>query len=145
MPSMWSDTLLTAERAHLLRLLVWGGASVLVGTALLAWLRGTRRRSSLLDHFALQTAGWGAVDVVLAALAFRSLAERDLSGATQLDRFLWLNIGLDAGYVMVGVALAVAGWRLGKRLGLVGAGVGVVVQGCALAVLDLVLASQISR
>ena len=34
MPSMWADTLADAERAHLLRLLVWSGASVLAGTAL---------------------------------------------------------------------------------------------------------------
>jgi hypothetical protein len=46
---------------------------------------------------------------------------------------------------MVGAALALAGWRLGRRLGLVGAGVGVIVQGSALLVLDLVLAAQISR
>jgi hypothetical protein len=39
----------------------------------------------------------------------------------------------------------VVGWRLGRRLGLVGAGLAVVIQGIALALLDLVLAGQISR
>lgn len=73
------------------------------------------------------------------------LAARDIAGATRLDRVLWLNIGLDAGYVLVGVALVLVGWRLGRRLGLVGAGIGLVVQGCALVVLDLILAAQISR
>jgi len=39
MPYMWADTLQAAERAHLLRLLLWAAASILAGTALLAWLR----------------------------------------------------------------------------------------------------------
>ncbi len=145
MPFMWADTLLVAERAHLMRLVVWGASSILVGTALLAWLRAGARRSALLDHFAIQTAAWGAVDIALAAVARGSLAPRDVAGATRLDRFLWLNVGLDVGYLLVGITLLVLGWRLGRRLGLVGAGIGVVVQGGALLLLDLILASQISR
>jgi hypothetical protein len=145
MSFMWADTLLAAEGAHLLRLLAWGGASTLIGTMLLAWLRTGRRHSALLEHFAMQTAAWGAVELALASLARASLTVRDLAGATRLDRVLWLNIGLDAGYVLVGVALIVIGWRLGRRLGLVGAGTAVVVQGIALALLDLLFASQISR
>ena len=54
MPYMWADTLEAAERAHLLRLLVWGGVSVLTCTALLAWLRRGARQSPLLKHFAIQ-------------------------------------------------------------------------------------------
>ena len=64
---------------------------------------------------------------------------------TRLDRLLWLNVGLDTGYVMVGLTLVVIGWRLGRRLGLVGAGLAAVIQGIALALLDLLLASLISR
>ena len=63
MQYMWADTLLGLERAHLLRLVLWGGTSVLVGSALLALLRVRGRRSSLLDHFGIQTALWGAIDV----------------------------------------------------------------------------------
>jgi hypothetical protein len=140
MPFMWADTLLAAERAHLLQLLAWGMASILAGSALVAWLRAGSRRSPLLEHFAIQIAAWGAVDLALA-----SLAPRDVAGATRLDRFLWLNVGLDVGYVLVGVTLLVTGWRLGRRFGLVGAGLGVVVQGTALLLLDLLLASRISR
>lgn len=142
---MWADTLLAAERAHLIRLVVWGAASVLVGTALLAWLHASGRRSSLLDHFGIQTAAWGAVELALAVVTRASLDHRDLAAATRLDRLLWLNIGLEVGYVLVGLTLLVAGWRLGRRHGLMGAGSGVVVQGSALALLDLLLASQISR
>ena len=142
---MWADTLLAAERAHLLRLVAWGAASLLVGTALYAWLLVRGRRSALLSHFAIQTGAWGAAELAFVALSFATLAARDVAGATRLDRVLWLNIGLDAGYVLVGLALAITGWRLGRRLGLVGAGLGIVVQGAALALLDLMLAIHISR
>jgi hypothetical protein len=145
MQYMWADTLLALERAHLLRLVLWGGASLLVGGALLAILRLRGHRSSLLDHFGIQTTLWGTIDLVLALLGLRRLELRDLAGATQLDRFLWLNIGLDAGYVMVGLTLLVLGWRAPQRPGLVGAGLAVIVQGSALALLDLVLAGQITR
>lgn len=142
---MWADTLLAAERAHVMRLLAWGGGSVLAGTALLAWLYAGRRRSALLEHFGIQTAAWGAAVLAFGGAARASLGLRDLTAATRLDRLLWLNIGLDGGYVLVGATLIVAGWLLGRRVGMLGAGLGVVVQGAALALLDLVLASQISR
>ena len=142
---MWADTLLAAEGAHLLRILLWGAASLLVGTGLLAWLRLGARRSALLEQFAIQTTAWGTAEIALAALARASLAMRDLTAATRLDRLLWLNLGLDAGYVMLGLALAVVGWRLGRHLGYVGAGIAIIVQGGALALLDLTFALQISR
>jgi hypothetical protein len=142
---MWADTLLVAERAHLLRLALWGAASLLVGTALVAMLRIGRPRSSLLKHFGIQTAAWGAVELGLALLLLRSLALRDLSSATRLDRMLWMNIGLDVGYALVGMTLVVIGWRAVRRLGLVGAGIAIVLQGAALGVMGLLLAGQISR
>jgi hypothetical protein len=142
---MWADTLQAAEHAHVLRLLLWGGGSALVGTALLAWLYMGRRRSALLEQFGLQTAAWGAAELALAGIARTSLAPRDLAGATRLDRLLWLELGLDGGYVLVGLTLLVSGWLLGRRLGMVGAGLAVVVQGVALALLHLLLAGQISR
>jgi hypothetical protein len=145
MQYMWADTLLALERAHLLRLVLWGGASVLAGSALLASLRLRGQRSSLLDHFGIQTTLWGAIDLMLALSGLWRLELRDLAGATRLDRFLWLNVGLDAGYVMVGLTLLVFGWRAPQRPGLVGAGLAVIVQGSALALLDLVLAGQITR
>lgn len=142
---MWADTLLSAEQDHLLRLLAWGASSVLLGTAIFALLAARRRTSPLLTHFAIQTAAWGAIDVAICAAAWQSLALRDLTSAVRLDRFIWLNIGLDAGYVAVGGALAIAGWTLARSLGLVGAGIGVAVQGTALFLLDVILASAIAR
>ena len=142
---MWADTLQALERAHLLRLLVWGAASVLIGTGLFAWLRVGSRESALLKHFAIMSAVWGAAELVIGLVLWTQLQIRDVSGATRLDRLLWLNIGLDAGYVLVGLTLAGVGWKIARRLGLVGAGIGIVVQGFALVLLDLVLAAQISR
>jgi len=142
---MWADTLLAAERAHLLRLALWGAASLLIGTALVAVLRLGRPRSPLLKHFGIQTGVWGAVELGVALLLLSSLALRDVSGATRLDRRVWMNIGLDIGYVLVGITLVVIGWRAVRRFGLVGAGMAIVLQGAALAVLDLLLAGQISR
>jgi len=142
---MWADSLLHSERAHLLRLLAWGASSVLVGTLILAGLRVRGRRSALLESFAWQTAGWGTACLLAGSAFLLSLAPRDLGAATRLDRMLWLNIGLDAGYIFIGSTLIVMGARLGRRLGLIGAGIAVIVQGTALGLLDLLLAARISR
>jgi hypothetical protein len=133
---MWSDTFLLYERAHLQRLLLWGVTSAICGLVLLAVTRRTRLRSALLFHFGLQTAAWGLIDLVLAGNAWRALALRDLQSAAQLDRFLWLNVGLDVGYVATGVTLTVAAWLLGRRAGGIGAGIAIVVQGVGLLLLD---------
>ena len=145
MQFMWADTLLAIERAHLNGLVVWGGASLLVGSTLLGLMRARGHRSALLDHFGIQTMAWGTVELVLAATGLQRLELRDLAGATRLDRFLWLNVGLDAGYVMVGITLLALGWRVTRRMGLVGAGRAGIVQGAELALLDLEQAGLISR
>lgn len=142
---MWADTLAVAERAFALSLLVWGMVSILTGSVLMAWLAAGRRASALLEHFAIQTAIWGALSAGIALVLLKTATNRDLAGATRLDRMLWLNIGLDAGYVFAGAILIITGWKFGKRLGAVGAGMAIVVQGLALAILDLILATQISR
>jgi hypothetical protein len=141
---MFSDTLLAIERAHLLRVAAWGGGSVLVGTLVLAALALARASSPLLRHFAFQTAAWGAIDLAIVAFAWRGLRLRDHAAAVSLDRFLWMNIGLDIGYVGVGLTIAVASWTLGRRLGGVGAGVGVMVQGLALLALDAVVVRELA-
>lgn len=142
---MWADTLLTAERTHLIRLFVWAGASIVVGAILVGTLSHRRIRAPLLHHFGLQTAAWGLIDLALGAWAWRGLQLRDYDGAIALERILWLNVGLDVGYVGVGVALALAGWLLGRRMGLLGAGLGVVAQGMALLVLDGMFLTHIGR
>jgi len=142
---MWSDTLLLAERAHLNRVLLWGAASVLAGSLVLALLTVRRMSSPLLLHFAIQTVAWGTIDLAIALVARRGLTDRDVSGATRLDRFIWFNNGLDVGYIAVGLTLAIVGWQLGRRMGMVGAGVGIIVQGLALLLLDLRFSANIAR
>lgn len=143
--SQFASDLIALEELHLLKLGVWAALSVLIGSALIAFVRFRRADSPLLQHFAIQCAAWGVVDLLIVWWASRGLEMRDLAGAVALDRFIWLNIGLDVGYVMAGITLALCGWKLGRRLGLVGAGLGVVVQGLALTVLDLQLSAGIVR
>ena len=142
---MWSDTFLLYERAHLQRLLLWGATSAVCGLVLLAITRRTRLRSSLLFHFGLQTAAWGLIDLVLAGNAWWALALRDLQSATQLDRFLWLNVGLDVGYIATGATLAVTAWLLGRRAGGIGAGIAILTQGVGLLLLDVRFLALIDR
>lgn len=140
---MWADTLLSLERGHLQRLLLWAGVCLLGGTATLAWLRVRTIDAPMLRHFAIQTAAWGAVNAAIVAWAWRGLAYRDFAKAQSLVHILWLNTGLDVGYAAVGATLVILGWRWGRRFGAIGAGFGVVVQGLALALLDLRLILQI--
>ena len=86
MQFMWADTLLQAERAHLIRLDMWGGASLLVGSGS-GVMRLGGHRSPLLEHFGLQTTAWGTIELALALMGSRRLEFRDLAGATRLDRF----------------------------------------------------------
>lgn len=141
----WADSLLQVEQIHLLKLLAWATLSVTVGTALIALLRARRAESPLLLHFGIQAVAWGIVDGAIALWARQGLVLRDVASAVALDRFVWFNIGLDVGYVGVGATLAILGGRAVQRPGLMGAGLGVVVQGLALTVLDLQLAAGIVR
>jgi hypothetical protein len=142
---MWADQVLAFERAHLARLLLWGGASLVTAVGCWTYLRVQRLDSDLLRHFAIQTGAWGAIDVVLALAARPGLHLRDYDGVTSLDRFLWLNCGLDVGYIAVGVTLAACGWRLVRSRGLLGAGLGVGMQGAALLLLDMRVAALLSQ
>lgn len=142
---MWSDTLLAAERAHLIRLVIWAVTSATLGTALLALITLRRMVAPIVQWFATQALAWGLVELIVAVFSWRTLAMRDVSGATRLDRLTWLHAGLDVGIVAVGVALAVTAWIHGRRLGLIGAGLGIVVQGLGLLVLNLTFASLLAR
>ncbi len=141
----WADTLFAAERVHLLKLGVWSLLSIAAGTTLLAVLRVRELNSPLLRHFAIQMLAWGSVLGVIMLWGRNSLALRDLAGAVSLDRALWFRTGLEVGAIGAGLALAAAGWSSGRRLSLVGAGLGVAVQGAALALLDLQLAVHLIR
>lgn len=142
---MFADTLFRAEQQHLLRLLAWCALSILAGTAVATMLAVRRIRSPLLIQFAAQMAAWGSAFGAIAIVRWTTLPTRDLSGAARLERLVWLNIGLDVGFVGIGAALALTAWLLGRRVGLLGAAIGVVVQGLALLVIELQFAAAISR
>jgi hypothetical protein len=139
-----SAPLLEWERFHLLKLGVWAAVCLIAGATIL-WIARRRANDDFARHFAIQTAAWGAVNFAIVAFATGAVAPRDSASVVSLDRFLWLNVGLDVGYIAVGATMALAGWRLGRRRGLIGAGLGVIVQGLALCVLDLQLTAHISR
>lgn len=142
---MWSDTFLHAEQQHVLRLLLWAALSIVAATAIMAVITVQRARSALLSHLALQMALWGLVIGVLAGLTWHGLHLRDVSGAARAERLLWMNIGFDAGFVGMGCVLLLCGRILVRSAAAVGAGVGVVVQGLGLLLIDLQFASMISR
>lgn len=134
---MWADSLLLLERGHVLRLEIWAAACVVTGSALLAYLWWRKQSAPLIRHFALQTLGWGLVNATIGYFASRDIAMRDFASAQVLVNLLWLNIGLAIGYVLVGATLSLTAWRLGPRLGGIGAGLGILVQGSVLFLLDV--------
>lgn len=142
---MWADTFLYAERQHLLRLLLWAGLSILGATGVVATMAARRVRSPLLAHFAIQMAAWGGVVGLIAAIEWHAAHLRDVSGATRVERLLWINVGLDAGYVVIGAVIATCTWKTARKMAGVGAGTAIAVQGLALLLIDLQFASMISR
>lgn len=143
--SVWSDTFLRAEQQHLLRLLLWAALSVLAATTIVAMITIRRVRSTLLSHFALQMALWGIAIGSIAALEWHGLHIRDISGAARVERLLWMNVGFDAGFIGMGCVLGLCGRILARNAAAIGAGVGILVQGLGLLLIDLQFASMVSR
>lgn len=140
------DILAALKRGHLVRLALWAVASIIGGVvALLAARQLAPAAQGFWRHFGIQSGAWGAVDLLIVAAAWNGAEARDIAGAIALDRFLWLNIGLDLGYVMVGLTLLVFGFRAPRRSGLIGAGAAIIAQGVALALLDAQLSAYIVR
>jgi hypothetical protein len=142
---MWSDTLLLAERTQLIRLVLWAMTSAVVGTVLVTILTLRRLAAPIIRGFAIQTLVWSALEVMAAVVRWQVLAMRDVSSARRLDHLTWFTAGLDVGIVAVGVTALVVAWLPRQRLNLTGAGLGIIVQGLGLLVLDLTFASTIAR
>ena len=120
-------------------------ASVVLGGALLAFADGAAIRA-----FGFQCLVWGAIDGAIAlagALALRRAhargavadPERAAPERRRLRRLLWINAGLDVGYVVVAV-LMLALWRTPEGLG---HGLGELVQGGFLLGFDVVHARRL--
>src|SRR5690349_17062395 len=142
---MWSDTLLAAERSHLVRLLVWAVTSAMLGTVFVTVLTVRRLSAPIVFWFAVQTLTWGTLELVIMAVRWQALGMRDVRGADRLGRLTWFVIGVDVGLVAIGVSSAIMAWRASRNLGAFGGGLGVLVQGLGLLVLDLTFASILAR
>jgi len=142
---MWSDTLLSAERSHLVRVAIWAVTSGLLGTALVSVITVRRLAAPIVFWFGVQSLLLGSLELAVAAARWYSLAMRDVSSATRLDRLTWFAVGLDVGIAGVGATVAIMAWAHARRLGAFGAGIGIVVQGLGLLVLDLTFASMLAR
>jgi len=142
---MWSDTLLAAERSHLIRIALWAVASAVVGTGIVSALTVRRLSAPIVFWFAIQTILMGMLELIVTAARWLGLSMRDVSAATRLDRFTWLAVGLDAGIIGVGITIAAMAWMRERRLGAFGGGLGVVVQGLGLLVLDVTSTSILAR
>ena len=143
--AMWADTLLAAERSHLIRLAIWAATSAVFGTSLALIITLRRLAAPIVLWFAIQTLVWGSVEMIISAARWHGLAMRDVSAATELDRLTWFGVGLDVGLIAVGVTSIVLAWAHTRRLGAFGGGLGIVVQGLGLLVLDLAFASMLER
>lgn len=143
---MWSDTILNAERVFILRILVWGGLSMLAGTALLlATILAPRMRGGLLRAFGAVCAIAGALELAIAGVGYATMGLRDVGGAARLERMAWLELGLWFGLAALGVTLAIAGWRLSRSVRAVGSGLAITMHALALTFIDLQLISVITR
>ena len=140
----WADSLLSVERLQAARLLAWSLLSVAAGTGVMAWAHRRGDRSPLLLHFGVQLMAWGVLQAGIALYWRMTAGLRDLPAAIGLERMAWFGTGLDSGFVIAGAALAIIGRSIG-RPALIGAGVGVAVQGAARLLLDLQLASIVTR
>ena len=139
---MWADSLLAAERAVLMRFIIWGAGSGALGLALLAMNVRRDLRSPLLDRFALQIAAWGVIALAIALLGWSQAGLRDYAGAARLVRTVQLVIALDVGMIGAALALCFRGWRR-RREGLIGAGMGLLVHGIGWLVLHAAFASYL--
>ncbi|PSQ69735.1 MAG: hypothetical protein BRD26_05995 [Bacteroidetes bacterium QH_1_64_81] len=130
-----------AERAHLWRVAGWGGANALGGLALV-WA-SSRSGTSTQWHFGAMSAGWGVVNVGIAAggLLASSPPPTELGALVSAERqfhdVLLVNLGLNVAYSAVGATMLGASYygidNIGRWRGF---GASLVLQGAGLLVLD---------
>lgn len=126
------------ERRLTRLLAAWAALSITVGAV--GTMTGRRLGDEALRHFGQQTAVWGLIDGAIAAGGARRNARRDPAEQTRRLRILlWVNAGLDIGYVTGGLR-----WRCRSTPTAHGNGNAVIVQGLFLLVLDVVHAVQLT-
>ena len=70
---MWSDTLLVAERSHLIRMIIWAVTSAVLGTAFVIVVAGRRMSAPIALWFAIQTLVWGSVELMITVARWSAL------------------------------------------------------------------------
>jgi len=130
-----------AKRAHLWRVAAWGGANAIGGLALV-W-GSSRSRRAARWNFGAMSAGWGAVNVGIAAvgLSVAGAPPADpaavLGAERQFHDILLFNLGLNVAYSAVGATMLGAGYRDVAHAGRWrGFGTSLILQGAGLLVLD---------
>lgn len=137
-----AQTLQDAQRAHLWRVMAWGGANAIGGTGL--FLEADSRRDPTCHGFGVQSAAWGLVNIGIATVGL--LADRGntagkkaktLVAERNYHDILLLNMGLNVAYSSVGTAMVVASYQgVDSARAWRGHGAALIVQGTGLLVLD---------
>ncbi|ARS36846.1 DUF6992 family protein [Pontibacter actiniarum] len=121
----------------------WAIVNILVSSFKLT--RATRNRK----YFYQMNLYWNVVNLVVASVALYSILTKDSSAQSLADslylhgwykKVLYLNVGLDVGYMLLGVYLKERSRYSPKTERLLGWGQAIVLQGVFLFLLDLVLA-----
>lgn len=124
-----------------LTLLLAGQAALSIVGGAAGAVVGRRLGDEELRHFGQQTVAWGLVDAAIAAAGMRTRDRPDeKKRAQRLRKLLWVNAGLDVGYISVGLA-----WRRRGTASARGNGHAVIVQGAHLLVLDVAHALELHR
>ncbi|TXT64847.1 MAG: conserved membrane protein of unknown function [Promethearchaeota archaeon] len=108
-----------------LPLLVWGGINML---AAVFYPFST---SDLIKGILLQSFFWGLIDGILGLVTYLRKKEFNLE---RIKKILLVNTYLDIGYMVIGILLII----LGGNAFLIGNGLGVIIQGLFLFVVDLI-------
>lgn len=131
------------------RLLAWAALSAALGGVMLL------RRRPFWGGMGAQFAGWGLVNAAIATFGSRAADRRRAAlpdpadpavhsrESAGLERLLWINSGLDAGYIAGGLALAQTRGRSDRRSA--GHGWGVVLQGAFLLLFDVIHAVELRQ
>jgi hypothetical protein len=106
-------------------LLVWGGINML---AALFYLLSP---SDLINGILIQSFLWGLIDGILGLFIFLRRKEFNIE---KIKKILLINTYLDIGYMVIGGLLIL----LGSSIFLIGNGVGILIQGLFLFIVDLI-------
>lgn len=117
-----SDLIVSSLHDHLLRLGLWALFSLLLAMAL-------SRRHGVSREFALMTAGWAIINLAIVGFSWNGKPPE----LAPFREFLMLNLGLNVGYIGVGLTMALAGK---PRARLIGFGWAIALQGIALLAFD---------